>query len=148
MIFEDAEFEKTDGNIVYCKYKGVVGVGFTETEAFLHALNRHPEEQEMGKFKDLAITMEEAGMDVRDVLNQRGTRYGQYLDVSSTSQTLKEYMRERPSYDEMEAYMQESLDMVANKLSRILNGDPYYIDSWRDIAGYAQLVVDELEKAQ
>jgi hypothetical protein len=118
-------------------------------QAFLEAeARRHEQEYDMGKMKDLVISMEEAGMDVRDVLNQRGTRYGQYLDVSRTSQTLKEYIRERPSYDEMEAYMQESLDMIANKLSRILNGDPYYIDSWRDIAGYAQLVVDELEKAQ
>jgi len=29
--------------------------------------------------------------------------------------------------------------MLANKLSRIVNGDPEYQDSWDDIAGYALL---------
>lgn len=35
--------------------------------------------------------------------------------------------------------------IILNKLVRIL-GDPYKIDSWRDIAGYATLVVDYIEK--
>jgi hypothetical protein len=36
---------------------------------------------------------------------------------------------------------------VSTIWSRICNGDPFYVDSWRDIAGYAQLVVNELEKS-
>ena len=35
--------------------------------------------------------------------------------------------------------------MIAHKIGRILNGDPNYADSWVDIAGYAQLVANELE---
>lgn len=35
--------------------------------------------------------------------------------------------------------------IILNKLLRIL-GDPRNLDSWRDIAGYATLVVDYLEK--
>jgi len=34
--------------------------------------------------------------------------------------------------------------MVLNKLVRLLF-DPQHIDSWRDIAGYATLVLDEVE---
>jgi hypothetical protein len=34
--------------------------------------------------------------------------------------------------------------MILHKLARIVNGDANYIDSWRDIVGYSQLVVDEL----
>jgi hypothetical protein len=34
--------------------------------------------------------------------------------------------------------------MIAHKIGRILNGDPDYIDSWDDIAGYAKLVADRL----
>lgn len=112
---------------------------FLEAEAAYHE-----QEHEMGKFKELAITMEEAG--IRDVLTQRGKRYGEYIDVSATSQTLKGVIEAGDAYDEMEFYMKESLAMIANKLARIVNGDPYYDDSWRDIAGYAQLVVDELDK--
>jgi hypothetical protein len=37
--------------------------------------------------------------------------------------------------------------MVVHKIGRILNGDPHYADSWVDIAGYAKLVADRLEKA-
>lgn len=38
--------------------------------------------------------------------------------------------------------------MILHKVSRIINGDPSYADSWRDIAGYAQLIVNELDKAE
>jgi hypothetical protein len=34
--------------------------------------------------------------------------------------------------------------MIAHKIGRIINGDPDYIDSWDDIAGYAKLVADRL----
>src|SRR5699024_12051327 len=40
---------------------------------------------------------------------------------------------------------QEALDMIMHKVSRIVCGDNLYIDSWRDIAGYAQVIVDALE---
>jgi hypothetical protein len=40
----------------------------------------------------------------------------------------------------------EALDMICHKIGRILNGDPNYADSWVDIAGYAKLVADRLEK--
>lgn len=39
----------------------------------------------------------------------------------------------------------ECLEMIAHKIGRILNGDPNYGDSWRDISGYATLVADRLE---
>ena len=38
--------------------------------------------------------------------------------------------------------------MIAHKIGRILNGDPNYLDSWIDIVGYAQLIVDRLHKDQ
>ena len=38
-----------------------------------------------------------------------------------------------------------ALCMFEGKKARILAGDPYCIDHWRDIAGYALLVVRELE---
>jgi hypothetical protein len=38
----------------------------------------------------------------------------------------------------------EALEMIAHKIARILNGDPNYVDSWLDIAGYATLVAERL----
>ena len=98
----------------------------------------------MGKMKALATELEEAGVDI--TLAARGNRYGEYVNVSTTAQNLKDILRLTPSWGMMEAYMQESLDMICNKMARISNGDPFYDDSWHDIAGYARLVEIELEK--
>ena len=84
-------------------------------------------------------------MEVEKLLESRGGTYGKYTSVSQISQDLKKVMRESPNYSTMPAPLQESLDMIANKISRILNGDPLYEDSWRDISGYATLVLMELE---
>lgn len=106
-------------------------------------------EQMMGKMKEqVTDEMYVTGMDIDEVLERRGKRYGEYQNVSQLSQALKEALHVAPSWQQMEPYMQESLDMICNKLARICNGDPYYDDSWRDIAGYAQLVVIELEKTK
>ena len=101
----------------------------------------------MGAHSEQVIAeAESTGKTVEEVLIQRGNRYGKYANVSRFSQVLKNVVHTSPSWDHMEPYMQESLDLIINKLARICNGDPYYDDSWKDIAGYATLVTDELEK--
>ncbi len=82
-------------------------------------------------------------MEISETLLERGGTYG--LNYFQISQDLKKVIRESPTYSTMPAPLQESLDMIANKISRILNGDPLYEDSWRDISGYATLVLMELE---
>lgn len=42
----------------------------------------------------------------------------------------------------------EALAMIATKIARIVNGNSDDPDHWRDIAGYAELVVHHLEKTQ
>ena len=84
--------------------------------------------------------------DVTETLNERGNRYGEYKNVAETSQLLKNVLRTGPSWVIMEPYMQESLDLIANKLARIVTGAPFYHDSWHDVGGYAKLVEIELEK--
>lgn len=83
---------------------------------------------------------------VDDTLEQRGNRYGDYRNVAGLSQELKAVMQRSENWHKLEPFMQESLHMMANKLARILSGDPYYDDSWHDIAGYATLVVKQLDK--
>lgn len=84
-------------------------------------------------------------MQVEKVLNERAQTYGQYNMVSKISQDVKKVIRNSPNYPLMPDYMKESLDLIANKLARILNGDPLYDDSWRDISGYCTLVLMEIE---
>ena len=86
--------------------------------------------------------------DITETLDQRENRYGSYVHVAATAQELKDILRRGHSWGIMEAYMQESLDLIANKLARIANGDPFYDDSWHDVGVYAKLVEIELNKGK
>ena len=83
--------------------------------------------------------------DIIKTLSERGLTYGEYKDVSRTSQLIKEALRNGGSYSILSNEACESLDMIANKLARIVNGDPSYLDSWVDIVGYTTLVINKLE---
>lgn len=80
------------------------------------------------------------------VLQQRGSRYGEFINNANVSQDLKHIMEQSTNWNSMDNDMKEALHMIAHKISRILEGDPMYDDSWVDIAGYATLVVDRLRK--
>lgn len=81
---------------------------------------------------------------IEGTLAQRQDTYGDYKDVAFMAQELKKLLRTRGNWNDMSPPMQESMDMICNKMARILNGNPYYADSWHDISGYATLVVKEL----
>jgi hypothetical protein len=86
--------------------------------------------------------------DITETLAARGSRYGEYKDVAEVAQLLKHIVRMAPSWLVMESYMQESLDLICNKMARIACGDPYYDDNWHDVGGYAKLVEIELAKGK
>ena len=85
-------------------------------------------------------------MQIEDVLLQRGDRYGHFVGVATISQNLKYIINVALQERDKKLPVQqiEALDMICNKLGRIINGDNSYVDSWLDIAGYAQLVADNL----
>jgi hypothetical protein len=83
---------------------------------------------------------------VRELLEERAARYGSFTTHSKIAQHLKDIITVEDNWVDMSATQKEALDMIAHKIARILNGDPDYADNWVDIAGYAQLVADELEK--
>lgn len=85
---------------------------------------------------------------IQDILAQRGGRYGTMMSNGKTAQALKATLREGGNYDLLADDQKECLEMLAHKMSRIVNGDPNYSDSWIDLCGYAQLIVDRLEKEQ
>jgi hypothetical protein len=87
-------------------------------------------------------------MEINETLSTREGQYGQYKNVSQISQDIKKVMRQSPNYYIMPDYARESLDMIANKMARILNGNYYLNDSWHDIGGYAALVVMEIEDSE
>ncbi len=81
---------------------------------------------------------------VDETINERGERYGKFSDGAEIMQTLKNTMRDTPNWQGLSCSQRESLEMIQHKIGRILNGDPNYDDNWRDICGYSQLVLDEL----
>lgn len=79
-----------------------------------------------------------------DILKQRGTRYGSFENHSDLSQSLKNMIfihAQTHACTSMTPPQVEAVEMICHKLARIANGDPNYDDNWKDIAGYAELVV-------
>lgn len=80
------------------------------------------------------------------LITERGNRYGKFKDGAEIMQSLKDTMRNVDGWNSLTASQKEALDMIQHKIGRILNGDPTYDDSWKDIAGYATLIVNELNE--
>lgn len=90
--------------------------------------------------------------DIQNTLSERGKRYGSFIGHATVSQNIQFDIKQGIEYnpnvewDHLDDDMKEALFMIAHKIGRIVNGDPWYADSWVDIAGYAQLIVDRLEE--
>ncbi len=54
-------------------------------------------------------------------------------------------MRGYEGFSRFEPHHAEAAEMILHKLARLLNGDPNHRDSWADIAGYAELVVRNID---
>ena len=106
-------------------------------------LNNAPTQEELIEVLEAASILNPTTLD--EVLNERGSRYGSFIKHAIITQRLKAVMSDTPNWIKLDDDMVESLEMIAHKMGRILNGDPSYADSWVDIAGYAQLVADRLQ---
>jgi len=82
--------------------------------------------------------------DIDAVLQERGIRYGDFLEHARITQNIKTAMALSPNWETLPPDMREALEMIAHKIGRVLNGDPSYRDSWTDIVGYAQLAERKL----
>lgn len=85
---------------------------------------------------------------VHTTLTSRGEQYGNFATQAQLSQTLQaiwkqHYFQVHPK-GQLPNFVLEAVSMILHKLARAANGDPLYIDNFRDIAGYSQLVVDLL----
>ena len=94
--------------------------------------------------------------ELKNDLADRGAAYGLFRDQAILSQALKfvckQLLRANVKYlslsrDE-KATFDEGLDMVLYKIARLCNGSPLHRDSWKDIAGYAAIVVRDTEKSE
>lgn len=117
--------------------------GFIPNNTFVADLNHEPSIMGVPLRKiDGAETVTYPGIDA--LITERGSRYGKFKDGAEIMQELKDVMREVDGWRNLTPSQREALDMIQHKIGRILNGDPTYDDSWKDIAGYATLIVNEL----
>lgn len=83
-------------------------------------------------------------MSVVNTLAERGNRYGVFADHAKIAQGLQDVMRAAPRWQHLDFDMKQALSVIADKIARILNGDPFYTDNWHDLQGYAKLIEDRL----
>jgi hypothetical protein len=87
-------------------------------------------------------------MSIDSTLKVRGTRYGDFSIHAAIAQNIMDDMRNSGGWEKMSAVQKQALTVIADKIARILSGDPNYDDNWHDIQGYAKLVEDRLPKEQ
>ena len=76
---------------------------------------------------------------VSDTIKDRDSSYGDYGKQSEIAEHLIGTMESIPDWGMLSADKKQSLRMIQVKIARLLNGDPNHVDSWHDIAGYAEL---------
>ncbi len=84
--------------------------------------------------------------EVDQTLAERGARYGDFTDHADIAQNLQNFMRFTEGWGQLNNVQKQALTVIADKIARILNGDPNYSDNWHDIQGYARFVEERLPK--
>mgnify|MGYP000497041576 CR=1 FL=1 len=87
-------------------------------------------------------------MNIDQILNEREQTHGQFREVAGYAQALKTLMRSSRNWERLDVAQAQALEVIADKMARILCGDPSYADHWQDGAGYFELVVRDLTAAR
>ena len=86
-------------------------------------------------------------MSIDNVLEERKKTHGDFKTHAAIAQHLKAGLYNCNNWANLSDDMKESLEMIQNKIARILNGNPEIKDHWTDIIGYATLVEKRLPNA-
>lgn len=84
----------------------------------------------------------------QETIQNREPIYGNFANRARIAIGIKNAMHIAQGWSQLSDAQKQSLDSIADKISRILNGDPNHLDSWHDIAGYAQLVEQDIKRAE
>ena len=83
-------------------------------------------------------------MGIEKTLNDRDGRYGGFANVAGVAQDLQDVMRGAPGWAGLSKVQKQALTVTADKIARILCGDPNWVDNWHDIQGYSRLVETDI----
>jgi hypothetical protein len=73
-------------------------------------------------------------------------RYGIYQDTARIAQNIKRAFRASPNWEVLPDYIKESMDMLANKMARMLNGDWEHDDNLFDGANYLLIALRSMRE--
>ena len=78
--------------------------------------------------------------EIKETLAARGTTHGSFEETAFIAQSMTNIMRCSPNWDSLSVVHKEALEMIQHKIARMLCGDPWFLDSIRDVIGYAELL--------
>jgi Domain of unknown function (DUF6378) len=81
--------------------------------------------------------------DIHEILKARQKTHGDFKVHAKISQSLKRIVQDNLDHNLTDTQT-EALTMILHKVARIVAGNPNEPDHWRDICGYSQLVVNDL----
>ena len=84
-------------------------------------------------------------MKISDILEQRKQTHGEFEKVARLDTELFSTFNTY-HYSSLSDEQYCAIKMILHKIARIGCGNPGFIDHWRDIVGYATLVLNELEE--
>jgi len=77
------------------------------------------------------------------ITEERSNIYGDFSNIANISQNIKDMYY---TYcEELDPTINEGVCMIVHKLARIINNGSRFIDNYRDIQGYCQLIINHLE---
>lgn len=85
---------------------------------------------------------------ITQTLKERGSRYGTFEENAEVTQKLLDILLTAPSSGKLTVMHKEILHMICHKMSRMVCGDPMYVDNVHDIIGYAKGLEDYLIKKE
>ena len=85
---------------------------------------------------------------IDSILSDREQTHGAFREVAGYAQAMKTLMRSSRNWERLDVAQAQALEVIADKVARILCGDPAHPDHWQDGAGYFELVVRDLADAQ
>lgn len=81
-------------------------------------------------------------MQIEKILADSALTKGDYRARAVLSQQLKNNLRWHPNWDNLKDDQKESLEMIMDRASMILNGNPDNQKNWYSISVYAKLAGD------
>ena len=85
-------------------------------------------------------------METEKLIATRHATHGVYRHVCELDQATQKAWRNSQNWEHLTDVQRCSLQMISHKIARILSGDPFFDDHWKDCSTYAELARRSLEE--